>query len=174
MEKTVTTDHSNEETVSLSDIENETGHSERALQPGAGPDVPCLTGSSDSVTMNEDAYIALGMRRASSMLGVTRDEIRLACGEMSENEMRIVLAVLEWRRLAIIRKAHWTPIPEPPKEEKYGKSKSIMTNQGIREIALIQKLRRLLDDIEDDTRRAGAFALLDAIVAAQFSKNSNA
>ncbi len=45
------------------------------------------------------------MKAASALLGVTRQEIRLACGEMTAQEMRTVLAVLEWRRAAIVRKA---------------------------------------------------------------------
>ena len=53
----------------------------------------------------ENGYIALGMKAAASMLGVTRDEIRLACGEMTAKEMKTVLAILKWRHDAIIRKA---------------------------------------------------------------------
>ena len=49
--------------------------------------------------------IKIGIKAASAMLGVTEDEIRLACGEITPDEMRTIKAVLEWRRAAIERKA---------------------------------------------------------------------
>lgn len=51
-----------------------------------------------------NAGVRDGMQAASAMLGVTSDEIRLACGEITPEEMHIVKAVLEWRRAAILRK----------------------------------------------------------------------
>lgn len=56
-------------------------------------------------TTMQSEYISKGMKAASAMLSITPDEIRLACGEISPEEMRTILAVLEWRRKAIIRKA---------------------------------------------------------------------
>ena len=49
--------------------------------------------------------IAGGMIAASAMLCLTEQEIRLACGEVTAQEMRTVKAVLEWRRAAIVSKA---------------------------------------------------------------------
>jgi len=57
------------------------------------------------MTKSQTTDIANGMKAASAMLVLTEQEIRLACGEMTKQEMLTVLAVLEWRRKAIVRKA---------------------------------------------------------------------
>lgn len=52
-----------------------------------------------------DDGLRAGMNAASAMLGVTEDEIRLACGELTPQEMRTVKAILSWRKAAIERRA---------------------------------------------------------------------
>ena len=51
---------------------------------------------------------ARGLRDAAAMLDVDRQTLRLHLGELSTQEMRAVLAVLEWKRQEILRKAEAT------------------------------------------------------------------